>query len=699
MASAVKTISIKIDGIELSTRPGTTVLEAAQTLGIDIPTLCHLKGLAPLATCRVCQVEETKRGVLLAACATPVSEGMDVRTDTERVREARKTILELLLASHPETCLVCDRHGTCLLRNVASRLGIGAPSIERIPLPVRWEHATEFIVRDLQKCILCGRCIKVCQEVVVQGAIDYHKRGFNTVVAMPGELPLSAPDCIQCAVCVAVCPTGALDHRIKPYRRAAPHKSEIVCQHCGCGCKLEVELLDGTVVGRMPWSAEGALPMGCARGVYENDALKSGERVLSPLAKKGDSFVPCQWDEAIESAVESLRGIVSTGGPGSIAFWASPLASCEEGHLLQKLAREVLGSPNINVAGSGLLRTGMIMRRDNDGAGYPSLCTLDDLVESDLIVVIGIGVSREAPAVDFAIRRAVRTADAKMILIDEGQESPLARWASIRISSKEEMISLTLAYIGKTILSMVSKCMTESPPGAGSRVSYVPGATMALTGATTEEIIRASEEILSSQKITLVLGFSGDGYRPSADCEEAAFLAQASWHQTRIKAGILPAGAFMNEVGLARAGVSPDVVPDGDDPRRGTEDGKNHGQKGFGIGSSLEKIRSRQIRGLVLFGYDTLGFFTRRASAADLPLVVSCLRQLDYLLVVDSRRRSGLELASCIMPMSEHEERKGTFIGIDGVTRLSPAAARPQGESLSGEEILSKLMEGFGHGL
>ena len=679
-------IPLKIDGMPRTARPGTTILDAACAAGISIPTLCHMRGLPPLATCRICMVEETTRSVLLPACATPVGRGMDIRTDTERVIGARRTVMELILASHPLTCLVCDSHGRCELRRVAAHLGVGHIPLDRIPAPVPHEASVGPVRREPAKCILCGRCVAVCQSVVARGAVDYHGRGFRTTVATAHERPLGESSCDACGVCVAVCPTGALDLRERRYRRQAPDVGRTLCHVCGCGCTMALSLVDGEIVERMPAAPEGRVPLGCARGVLEDDVPARSGRLTVPIVRESGTREEVGWDEAVEISARRIEAILSRHGRDSLAVWCSPLASCEEGFLLQRFSRDVLGTSFIDVAGSGVLRGIRGVLDGSSRAGEIALCGIEELESSDTIVVVGSGVTRQAPAVAYAIRRAAVFREARLILIDEGDENPLADRARVRLVSKGEGLPLSMACLAETLFTMVSKFHMDPRVPADTIQAPVQGDELSLMGIRTEDLLAAAGEILSARRLCIVLGFSADRSKPCADVEDASFIAHASWHPGRQRVAILPAGAFTNEIGLLRAGVG--CVRPG-------ENGDSRNPSG--IASTIEMMREGRIRGIILFGIDPVGFVNRRLGRDPGALDVIPASSLDLILVVDSRLRSVTDLATCQLPLCEHEEREGTFIGVDAVQRVSRAVRPPAGQSLDGIEIIARLARRLGH--
>ena len=203
-------VTLQINGITTSGPEGMTILELAREQGYPIPTLCHDPHLSPAGACRICVVEEETRGVLIPSCVTAIAPGMAIRTDSPRVIENRKVILQLLLASHPESCIVCDKGNRCQLRALAADLGIGFIPLDPMPQYFPVHDFNPFFKRDMSKCILCGKCIRGDQELVVEGVLDYSHRGFPARPTTFQNLPLEEAGCTFCGTCLSLCPTGAL---------------------------------------------------------------------------------------------------------------------------------------------------------------------------------------------------------------------------------------------------------------------------------------------------------------------------------------------------------------------------------------------------------------------------------------------------------------------------------------------------------
>ena len=345
----MEAITIVLNGVEVSGYPETTILELARESGVYIPTLCYDHNLNSTGACRLCLVEDERNGALLASCVAPISPGMVIKTNSPRVVEHRKKILKLMLASHPDSCLVCDKGNRCQLRKLAAEMGIGLVEYQRIPQSDVIEEVNPFIERDLSKCIMCGKCIRVDQELVVEGAIDYMHRGTSVRAATLNDMPLEKSECTFCGACVAICPTGAIMKKDRTYTGTATTTVTTVCPYCGCGCTLSLGVKDGRVVYTRP-AAEGPVNRGtlCVRGSYGYDFVHSPERLRHPLAKVNGEFKEATWEEALTQAADGLKRINETHGADALAVFGSSKCTNEENYLMNKFARQVIGTNNID---------------------------------------------------------------------------------------------------------------------------------------------------------------------------------------------------------------------------------------------------------------------------------------------------------------------------------------------------------------
>jgi len=304
--------TLTIDGHEVSVPQGTTVLEACRMNNIPIPTLCHDPALTPSGACRLCVVQIEGMRNLPPSCVTKVAQGMKVETQNPKVRNARKTILELLVANHPLDCMTCQKLGDCSLADYAYEYGVTGKIYqgEKRNLPI--ESNNPYILRDLNKCILCGKCIATCQEVMERNVIDFAFRGFEAKVATFLDTDLKDSSCVYCNRCVAICPVGALvdKNMIGKGRAWELTKEEVTCTFCESGCKFDINSKNGKVIGVTAKSAANGRPL-CLKGRIGSDFKYNPERMDRPFVNQNGEFVQVSWSEflGLGNIVEKIIGL------------------------------------------------------------------------------------------------------------------------------------------------------------------------------------------------------------------------------------------------------------------------------------------------------------------------------------------------------------------------------------------------------
>ena len=263
--------------------------------------------------------------------------------------ERRKIIIQLMLASHPDSCLVCDKGNRCQLRKLASEMGIGLVEFQRIPQLGAIEEVNPFIERDLSKCILCAKCIRADQELVVEGAIDYIDRGFASKPATLNDMPLEKSECTFCGTCVALCPTGALMEKERTYRGTTTTTVDTVCPFCGCGCSICLEVKDNHLVRARP-STKSPVNHGtlCVRGCYGYDFVHSPERLTSPLIKIDGNLQAVSWEQALDRVAAEFKRIKESTAPTVWLFLAPPSAPMKRTTCYRDWPGWVLGTNNID---------------------------------------------------------------------------------------------------------------------------------------------------------------------------------------------------------------------------------------------------------------------------------------------------------------------------------------------------------------
>jgi len=338
-------INLTIDGQQVTAKPGDTVMDAALAAGIDIPRLCYHPKLTDQGACRLCVVEvEGGRG-LPAACTLPVSEGMNVHTESDEITEARRVILELIIANHPLDCMT-----NCALQDYAYRYSVGESPYAGHTKNHLPDLNNPFIMRDHNKCILCGRCVRVCDEIQGLNVLQWTNRGFDTKVTTAFDVPLEESPCVFCGNCVAVCPTGALQS-VQSLGRGRTWELERVtttCPYCGVGCELDLLVKDGQIRDVEPADGPANEGWACVKGRYGWDFVNDEDRLTSPLIREGDEFREASWDEALDLVAQELGATRDEFGPDAVAGLASAKCTNEENYLFQKFIRAVIGTNTID---------------------------------------------------------------------------------------------------------------------------------------------------------------------------------------------------------------------------------------------------------------------------------------------------------------------------------------------------------------
>jgi predicted molibdopterin-dependent oxidoreductase YjgC len=347
-------ITLTIDGKEIQVPKGTMLLDACLKAGADIPTLCYDPDLRLAGSCRMCVVEAKGRRNLIASCVSPAENGMVIETESADVIEARKVILELLLARHKLECHTCEKDGDCKLQDYCYRYGVTESRYTGEGPHFAMDDPNPFIKRDYDKCIMCTRCVRACEEITGAIAINVKDRGHHAKIATAYDGKLADSTCVFCGQCMMVCPVGALTSKVSA-GKGKPYQTEKVlttCTYCGTGCTFQLNVKDDKVVGvtsvrDADWSPvnKGAL---CVKGRFGWDFINSEERLTTPLIKENGEFRPASWDEALDLAAKKLKEIKEKSGPDSLALFSSARMTNEENYLAQKLMRAAIGSNNVD---------------------------------------------------------------------------------------------------------------------------------------------------------------------------------------------------------------------------------------------------------------------------------------------------------------------------------------------------------------
>lgn len=415
-------VTLQIDGVEVTVPEGSTVMRAAAEAGISIPKLCATDSLEPFGSCRLCLVQVEGRRGYPASCTTPVEEGMVVRTETPKLRDLRRGVMELYISDHPLDCLTCPANGDCQLQDMAGVVGLrnvrygmdGANHLCDEP-----DHSNPYFTFDPSKCIVCSRCVRACEEVQGTFALTISGKGFDSrVVAGQGESFLKS-DCVSCGACVQACPTSSLQEN-SIIEMGQPERSVVTtCAYCGVGCGFRAELKGDQVVRMVPWK-DGKANEGhsCVKGRFAWGYATHKDRVTTPMIRKSiaDPWQEVSWEEAIQYAASEIRRIQEKYGVGSVGGITSSRCTNEETFLVQKMVRAAFGNNNVDTCarvchsptGYGLGQT------FGTSAGTQTFKSVD---KSDVILVIGANPTDAHPVFGSRMKRRLREG-AKLIVID-----------------------------------------------------------------------------------------------------------------------------------------------------------------------------------------------------------------------------------------------------------------------------------------
>jgi len=424
------TVKLTIDGHEVNAPAGMLVIDAAKLAGIEIPAFCYYEGLSLQAACRMCLVEVEKMPKLMTACTLPVSEGMVVRTETAQVAAARKYMLEFLLTNHPLDCPVCDKGGECELQDMTFRYGAGESRYTEEKVHTPEKQFSPVVFYDAPRCILCFRCVRICNEGMGVNALGVINRGVVSEIAPNKGDHL---ECDECGACIDICPVGALTSGIYRYQTRPWEMTHVgtICTHCSDGCTTTLgvrndRIIRGTNRDRTGMNGEFL----CIKGRYGFDFYDHPERLQAPLIRVAGDLKEVSWAQALKAVAEKFNQTMADGG--SFGVIGSNHTTNEENYYLQKFARGVLGTNNVDHR-----RTGDVVTLLDALSGKPDkLATVEDLYERKAFLVLGADLALEHPLLSYQIRANWRHHQAHVYVVtpNEARED---RYAAATVRGRD----------------------------------------------------------------------------------------------------------------------------------------------------------------------------------------------------------------------------------------------------------------------
>ncbi|HPW17827.1 MAG TPA: 2Fe-2S iron-sulfur cluster-binding protein [Candidatus Aminicenantes bacterium] len=668
-------MKLTIDGREVECRSGATILEAARGAGIRIPALCDHPGLEPFAGCRICLVEVSGRGGFVPACATPAEDGQVVRTRTPEVLALRKRMLEFILAQHPYACLVCPEkascddlkstirktgevtgcvlcpeNGDCELQRVADEVGL-----DRVDLPASYRNLEvhredPFFDRDYNLCILCGRCVRVCEEVRGAAVLSFIHRGGRTEVGTAFGRPLLDSGCRFCGACVDICPTGSLIERAVRPQPAATGSAEIVCPFCAQGCVLTLRTRDGRVLDAVPADAEPNRRQACVKGRFlVRGALGGAGRIREPHVLKDGRLVPATLDEALDRASSGL--LAAAEGRRALVYPSQvPL---EDAFLFLEFGREVLGAGTVVPSPAPEVEMALEAFEARHGLPLPATRRLAAIGASRSILAWDLDLPADHP---IAWLEVVKAARGGAVLVSAGRApaGPVGQAA----------LKLRLAPRPVSAAASLAAALLEAAPGPAAAIDGF------------EEFRDAARAHAAAARTS-----------KRAAAEAARAIAAGAPAAVLFDAGSLagPAGlevlAWLWGIALL-AGAR--LVPLG---RGANERGVYEVERGFR--SLAPATGSRELwPGLRAKGIDALYL------AGPLP-DLGALRP-PFLVCQDTHWSRNAERADVVLPAAAFAETGGTWVNTEGRARTSPPAVAAPGAARPDGALVAALAERMG---
>jgi NADH-quinone oxidoreductase chain G len=662
-------VNLTIDDKQVTVSKDATIYDAAKEAGIRIPILCHDKKLHPFGGCRMCLVEvEQMKGRLIPACTTPVTEGMIVRTGTDEIIKARKLVLELLLLKHPIDCPVCDAAGDCDLQNLTYEYGVNANHFTDEKFNWEIDYNNPLIERDLNRCIHCGKCARICDEIVSFGAYSFINRGIEAKVGTAFDGPL---DCEFCGSCISVCPVGALNSQPFKFKARwwALNKVKTVCSYCGTGCQLTLGVKDNkvltTVYDENQGFHNGQL---CCRGRFGYQFVNSSKRLTSPLVRKNGALVEATWDEALALVADKLKGAGDTA-----AALVSPRLTNEELFSAKKFLNETVGTTAVDhSAGYAHAALTQGARESLGMAASPSV--IADIQKASHLFVIKSDAYETHPVIGFEINLAVKRKGAALTIISDkrGKLSKLPDASTLVHRPGAEAVLLNAmarVILDENLLDPAASSLPGFDDLRNSLGAFAPADVAAGCGVSAEQIFELARAYAKAEEPLFILplgqGYPGHG---KALAQALVNLAAVTGRIGKEGSGLLILGEKNNSQGAADLEMA----------------------TGIGAAAILDGCAKGTIKSLYVIGENPVVSYPDRKG------VEKALEQLEFLVVQDLFLTETASKADVVLPACSFAEKEGTFTSAGRALQKLNPAIKPLAAARSDFDIIKDLAKAMG---
>ncbi|WAH36273.1 formate dehydrogenase subunit alpha [Alicyclobacillus dauci] len=736
--------SVEIDGKQYDAYDDQTILQAMMDNGIEHPHVCYHSNLGPIQTCDTCMVEAD--GELVRSCSTQVRPGMKVETDTKLASAARTEGMDRILENHMLYCTVCDNNnGNCVLHNTAELMKIEHQKYEYRPKGYEKDMSNSFYRYDPDQCILCGRCVEACQDLQVNETLSIDWERDMPRVIWDDDVPIDESSCVSCGHCVSVCPTNALMEKsmlgqagflsgtpsnvlnpmidlikeVEPgyggifaisevesaMREQRIKKTKTVCTFCGVGCSFDVWTKGRDILKIEP--SEDAPVNGistCIKGKFGWDFVNSEERLTTPLIRRGDTFYEATWDEALTLVAEKLGGIKEQYGPDALGFISSSKVTNEENYLMQKLARGVIGTNNIDncsrycqsPATDGLMRTVGL----GGDAG-----TIQDIAKAGLVIIVGANPAEAHPVLATRVKRAHKLNGQKLMVVDL-RKHEMAERADLFVRPNPATDHVWLSAITKYIIDQNwhdVNFLNDKVLGFHEYVKSLSQYTLEyaeqVTGISQDKLIEMATMIHEADGVAVLWAMGVTQQRGGSETSGAiSDMLLVTGNYARPGAGAFPLRGHNNVQGACDFGTLPNWLPGyqlvSDDAARKKFDAAwgstIPAQPGMDNQVMLNAILEGKLRGMYLMGEDMAWVDTNANH------VHEALSHLDFFVVQDVFFSKTAQFADVILPASPSLEKEGTFTNTERRIQRLYQVLEPLGDSKPDWEIITMIANRLG---
>ncbi len=739
-----RTFTVEVDGRFVAARDGETVLQAMNAAGIELPQVCYHPSLGPIETCDTCMVD--MNGSLVRACSLLATPGLSVRTKAVGARAARKEAMDRILRNHQLYCTVCDNNnGNCTVHNTAAAMQLEHQKYPFQEKPYEEDHSNPFYRYDPDQCILCGRCVEACQNLQVSEVLSIDWERNVPRVIWDNGVAINDSSCVSCGHCVTVCPCNALMEKsmlgeagvmtgISPetkdkmihfvketepgygnvfalsemesaVRESLVEKTKTVCTYCGVGCSFDVWTKGRKILKVEPQTDAPVNGIStCVKGKFGWDFVNSPDRLVHPLIRRGDRFETASWDDALDYVASRLREIHGTHGPDSIGYISSSKCTNEENYLMQKLARAVMGTNNVDNCSRYCQAPATFGLRRTMGYGGDT-GSISDIAQSDLVIIVGANPAESHPVLATRVRRAHKKNGQKLIVSDL-RKNDMAQRADLYIHPNPGTDLIWLSAVTKYIVDQGwhdESFLRERVNGWEAYLPSLEGYTLdraeELTGIAKNQLIQIAEMIRESKRLSILWAMGvtqhiGGSETSTAICNLLLVTGQVG----RPGTGAYPLRGHNNVQGAGDMGCAPDVYPGYeavaiDENRQKYE---RHWQvklpagRGLNNHQMVDAIHDGSLKAMYLMGEDMA------LVDANANYVQEAFEKLEFLVVQDVFFSKTAQYADVILPASPSLEKEGTFTNTERRIQRLYQVLEPLGESRPDWKIVMDLANRLG---